>query len=588
MGGRYALLVSCGDYKDQYFTPLTKAKSNIDDLKNLLENPAIGNFEVKTILNPSSGSLRRSIDEFFSGRKKDDTLLLYYSGHGEMDKRGRLYLTCIDSIEKLLPSTGVSCQFVNNIIIDSNSKKSILLLDCCNSGAFKDIMGNNFPYIINQFPGPERGRYIISATGKGQPAYEGNGKCSIFTQAIIDGLKSGEADINGDGYISIDELYDYVYDKIKQHQTPEILIPEEKGGGSISIAKSVRIPSHLNSSPSKIEPSFKPIKIELDKEIFPRELNVLKYIKNSKLEIGYERTKHDKFIISYRLVINFILLVIFIALFYVFNFVCDWSDSWSNSWVNSGQMVILFGFLNVALVFFIVCWIGTVLFQFQALSKGYFIVFDFKDKTYCVNEGRLSSQFVINDVLDWQGLLIKLKERNTLPQKRIWLFLDSNSKRIVESWDVGYLPDLEQKKIIISALNKILCCKNFYEPSVFKQNISPREEVTLNAIFSKKYVPFLPDLRINYANRTLLESVYSSEILKHAIEINTKIKLLKDDLKIITQKSKESAWNAILDLKGITIVTSKPTVNRNMAIKQLYYFALALNQKMGIPDVIVE
>jgi len=46
---------------------------------------------------------------------------------------------------------------------------------------------------------------------------------SLFTSALVEGLDTGAADRDQDGYVGLDELYDYVYDKVREttpNQTP--------------------------------------------------------------------------------------------------------------------------------------------------------------------------------------------------------------------------------------------------------------------------------------------------------------------------------------------------------------------------------
>ena len=38
---------------------------------------------------------------------------------------------------------------------------------------------------------------------------------SVFTDAVITGLRTGDADLDGDGLITLDELYDYVFDRVR-------------------------------------------------------------------------------------------------------------------------------------------------------------------------------------------------------------------------------------------------------------------------------------------------------------------------------------------------------------------------------------
>jgi hypothetical protein len=46
---------------------------------------------------------------------------------------------------------------------------------------------------------------------------------SVFTSALVKGLETGDADRDQDGLVALDELYDYIYDKVRTatpHQTP--------------------------------------------------------------------------------------------------------------------------------------------------------------------------------------------------------------------------------------------------------------------------------------------------------------------------------------------------------------------------------
>ena len=46
---------------------------------------------------------------------------------------------------------------------------------------------------------------------------------SVFTSAVVHGLQTGEADRDEDGLVSLGELYDYVFDRVREQnprQTP--------------------------------------------------------------------------------------------------------------------------------------------------------------------------------------------------------------------------------------------------------------------------------------------------------------------------------------------------------------------------------
>ena len=63
---------------------------------------------------------------------------------------------------------------------------------------------------------------------------------SVFTSALVQGLATGDADQDEDGWISLDELYDYIFDKVREqnpHQTPSRQFELE---GELYLARSRR------------------------------------------------------------------------------------------------------------------------------------------------------------------------------------------------------------------------------------------------------------------------------------------------------------------------------------------------------------
>ena len=64
---------------------------------------------------------------------------------------------------------------------------------------------------------------MITASTSLQLALDGEEEPSLFTHAVIDGLRTGEADRDLDGLISLDELYNFVHDRVttrNPNQTP--------------------------------------------------------------------------------------------------------------------------------------------------------------------------------------------------------------------------------------------------------------------------------------------------------------------------------------------------------------------------------
>lgn len=228
MGQKFALIIATSEYQDAGLARLAAPGLDAHDFAGALQAPHIGAFDsVQMLLNESEPASRRGIARFFAGRKPDDLLLLYFSGHGVRDDHGQLYLAVSDTDRSLLSATAIPANFINEQMNASRSRRQVLILDCCNSGAFahgsKGAAGASMG-IATAFEGTGYGRVVLTATDATQYAWEGDearGEAanSVFTHFLVRGLETGEADANGDGHITLDELYDYVYERVVM-QTP--------------------------------------------------------------------------------------------------------------------------------------------------------------------------------------------------------------------------------------------------------------------------------------------------------------------------------------------------------------------------------
>jgi ABC-type branched-subunit amino acid transport system substrate-binding protein len=212
-GTRVALLIGCSDYADPKFQQLPPSAQDVDALTRVLGDQTIGDFTTDTRFNESSGEVSEQIEKFFADRKSDDLLLLYFSCHGVLDPRGRLYFVAANTRKDRLDSTGISARWVKEQMDHSRSRRIVLLLDCCYSGAFTGGLTRRSAGtgdILEQLGG--HGRVVITASDKMEYAYE-----SRFTNAVVRGLETGAADLDGNGQVSVYELYQYVYDQVRQN-----------------------------------------------------------------------------------------------------------------------------------------------------------------------------------------------------------------------------------------------------------------------------------------------------------------------------------------------------------------------------------
>jgi hypothetical protein len=230
-GRRSALIVASDVYLDPGLSELRAPTADAEALAAVLGDPAIGGFEVRTLLNEPAHVVNEAVEDFLTDRSPDDLLLLHFSCHGIKDQGGELYFAMTNTKLRLLGATAVAADFVNRRMTQSRSQRIVLFLDCCYAGAFDRGMrarAGKAMDLEERFSG--RGRAVITASGAVEYAFEGGALTesgdpapSVFTTAMVRGLTTGEADRDQDGYVDLDELYDYVYDAVRDvtpHQTP--------------------------------------------------------------------------------------------------------------------------------------------------------------------------------------------------------------------------------------------------------------------------------------------------------------------------------------------------------------------------------
>ncbi|MEU0878827.1 caspase family protein [Lentzea sp. NPDC005914] len=228
---RHALIIASYEFADPGLSSLRAPAHDAAQLASVLSDARIGGFDVQTLINTSAAEVNEAVEDFFADREPDDLLVLHFSGHGVKDEAGELHFATSGTKLNRLAATAVSADFVARRMNRSRSRRIVLLLDCCYSGAFGRGMvaraGGSLD-LEEQFSGS--GRAVITASSAVEYAFEGaqvadtsEGEPSVFTSALVEGLASGDADQDLDGFVGLDELYEYVYDRVRRvtpHQTP--------------------------------------------------------------------------------------------------------------------------------------------------------------------------------------------------------------------------------------------------------------------------------------------------------------------------------------------------------------------------------
>jgi Caspase domain len=232
MAKRSALVVATAVYDDPGLQRLRAPVRDAEALAHVLGDSAIGAFDVRLVKDQPEPRVRREVAAFFANRTPDDVLLLHFSCHGLKDAGGQLYFAATDTELESLDATALPSEFVNRQMTKSRSRRVVLLLDCCYSGAFARGMLSRADKSVDvgdQLGG--QGRAVLTASSSMEYAFEGDalaqdaGMPSVFTSALVRGLETGEADSDFDGVVSVGELYNYVFEQVRRtnpNQTPRL------------------------------------------------------------------------------------------------------------------------------------------------------------------------------------------------------------------------------------------------------------------------------------------------------------------------------------------------------------------------------
>jgi uncharacterized caspase-like protein len=225
---KFALLIAVGQFDSGDLASLPKSSTDVDAMKEALIDPELGGFQesdITVLKNPKKQRMEDAVYDLFDKgkRKKDDLLLFYFSGHGITDESGIFFFSTYETRKengKLRPTTAVSSNFVHQWMNQCPSKRVAIILDCCHSGAFAkglSAKGTANALIKEQLGG--EGRAILTAASATEYAWaKDEFELSVYTHYLLEGVRTGKADQDGNDWLSLEELHEYAKNKISEIQ----------------------------------------------------------------------------------------------------------------------------------------------------------------------------------------------------------------------------------------------------------------------------------------------------------------------------------------------------------------------------------
>jgi ABC-type multidrug transport system ATPase subunit/pSer/pThr/pTyr-binding forkhead associated (FHA) protein len=219
---RLALVVATVGHADTSLRRLRAPARDAADLSEVLADPRVGGFEVTRVIDRPVRETRLAVEGFFTGRSRDDLVVVYLSCHGLVDGRRRLYFAAADTRKGRLAATGLQARWLLGRMEDCRARRQVVILDCCFSGASAgDGTGETELGLGERFHGQGRSRVVLTASRSMEYSFDGEpveGSVlpgSVFTGALVAGIRTGAADADHDGYITVDDAYAYASDHLR-------------------------------------------------------------------------------------------------------------------------------------------------------------------------------------------------------------------------------------------------------------------------------------------------------------------------------------------------------------------------------------
>ncbi|MGL5921508.1 caspase family protein, partial [Chroococcidiopsis sp.] len=231
----WSLLVGVNQYQDARLPSLSYSASDCQGLTEALAEATQGFPRKEPIAHhdfathpPTLEAVRQSLEQIVAVAQPQDTILLYFSGHGVLDREtGQVVLCLADTSKDNLLQTGLKLPDVLELLHKSQVHRQMLWLDACHSGdlTLRGAKGEvtveqpelnpaqQLMEVLRQRATQSRGFYALLSCDRKQRSWEfPELKHGLFTYYLMQGLRGEAADAQG--VIDADGLYKYVY-----HQT---------------------------------------------------------------------------------------------------------------------------------------------------------------------------------------------------------------------------------------------------------------------------------------------------------------------------------------------------------------------------------
>ena len=194
-GHYYALVIGNNNY--QNLPKLVSAKNDAQEVAKTLKN--LYGFSVELLINASRSDILLSLINLRNNLSDQDNLVIYYAGHGWLDKEADEGYWLPTDAEKNNMINWISNSSITTTLRAIRAKHVLIVADSCYSGKLARGI-----HVVERGPGyisrlsQKRARCVISSGGI-EPVIDSGGKGlhSVFASAFLDALEENKEVMDG-------------------------------------------------------------------------------------------------------------------------------------------------------------------------------------------------------------------------------------------------------------------------------------------------------------------------------------------------------------------------------------------------------
>ena len=294
----HAIVIGVGSHQFASYIDVPISVTDAKAVVQVLQDPKVCGYPPGQVTllhdnNATKGAILAAIRALVEDTKAEDTVFFFYCGHGALGNDGNYYLVSHDAKidgSRVVAGTGLSESELLEQLRAIKAKRLLMVINSCFSGNISPTLAiddqgleaSGLPEdTANALLGTGQGRILITACREDQKSYIGAGDLSIFTQALVDGLR-GRGVNNSGGYIGAYNLYLSVYknvselvkEKLNIVQEPELTVLKGVGPFAVALYKGATIQGDFDTDqPTPGLPAVRQVKLEKSQEALARQIN---------------------------------------------------------------------------------------------------------------------------------------------------------------------------------------------------------------------------------------------------------------------------------------------------------------------------